>query len=51
MTMRLKEFANAEEQLGLLRTIIDKTWTAIADEAAEQKRQREQQKQAAKNKP
>ena len=31
--MRLAEFTNAEEQLGLLKRIIDSTWTAIADEA------------------
>ena len=49
--MRLKEFTNAEEQLGLLRIIIDKTWTAIADEAAAQKKQQELDRIAGKGKP
>ena len=31
--MRLYEFADAEAQLALLRTIIDNTWTAIAQQA------------------
>jgi len=31
--MRLSEFASAEEQLGLLRIIIDNTWTAIKQQA------------------
>jgi hypothetical protein len=35
--MRLYEFANAEEQLALLRTIIDNTWTAIAQQADQQR--------------
>jgi len=38
--MRLLEFTNAAEQLGLLRRILDSTWQAIADEAAEQEEQR-----------
>jgi hypothetical protein len=49
--VRLKEFTNAEEQLGLLRIIIDKTWTAIADQAAAQKKQQELDRIAAKGKP
>ncbi len=49
--MRLLEFTSAEEQLGLLRKIFDKTWTAIADEAAEQKQQQELDRIAAKSKP
>ena len=49
--MRLREFTNAEEQLGLLRTIIDNTWRAVADEAAEQKRQQELERIAASKKP
>ncbi len=49
MAMRLREFTNAEEQLGLLRRIIDSTWTAIADQAAEQKEQ--EQLERAKSKP
>ena len=36
--MRLHEFANAEAQLGLLRTILDNTWSAIAQQAEQQKR-------------
>jgi hypothetical protein len=36
--MRFYEFANAEEQLGLLRTILNSTWSAIAQQAAAQKR-------------
>lgn len=46
--MRLYEFANAEEQLALLRTIIDNTWTAIAKQAAEQQRAEAQRKAQAK---
>jgi hypothetical protein len=47
--MRLREFTNAKEQLGLLRRIIDSAWTAIADEAAEQKEQ--ERLERAKSKP
>jgi len=36
--MRLSEFASAEEQLGLLRIIIDNTWTAIKQQADVQAR-------------
>jgi hypothetical protein len=49
--MRLYEFANAEEQLALLRTIIDNTWTAIAQQAAEQQRAEAQRKAQVKLKP
>lgn len=42
--MRLYEFANAEEQLELLRTIIDNTWTAVAHQAAEQQRSEAERK-------
>ncbi len=49
--MRLREFTNAKEQLGLLRRIIDSTWTAIADEAAEQKKQQELERIKASKKP
>jgi len=35
--MRLFEFADAEAQLALLRTIIDNTWTAIAQQAEQKK--------------
>ncbi len=44
--MRIFEIANAEEQLGLLRVIIDNTWTAIAQQAERQRQ--EQLKQQAK---
>ena len=36
--MRFNEFANAQAQLDLLRIIIDNTWSAIAQQAEEQKR-------------
>jgi len=42
--MRFFEFADAEAQLGLLRTIIDSTWSAIAKQAEEQKRAESQRK-------
>lgn len=37
--MRIHEIADAEAQLGLLRTIIDNTWTAIAQQAEQQRSQ------------
>lgn len=49
--MRLREFTNAEEQLGLLKQIIDCTWRAIADEAAAQKKEQELKRAQAANKP
>jgi hypothetical protein len=49
--MRLREFTNAEEQLGLLKQIINSTWTAIADEATEQKKQQELERIKASKKP
>lgn len=49
--MRLYEFANAQDQLALLRTIIDNTWTAIAQQAAEQQRAEAERKAQAKLKP
>ena len=36
--MRLYEIANAEEQLGLLRLVLDNTWAAVAQQAEQQKR-------------
>lgn len=36
--MRIYEIVDAEAQLDLLRTIMDNTWTAIAQQAEEQKR-------------
>jgi hypothetical protein len=49
--MRLYEFADAEAQLALLRTIIDNTWTAIAQQAEQQKRVDAERKSQAKLKP
>ena len=49
--MRLYEFADAEAQLALLRTIIDNTWTAIAQQAEQQKRADAERKAQAKLKP
>lgn len=49
--MRLYEFTNAEEQLGLLRVIIDNTWTAIAQQAKQQKNAEAQRKVQAKAMP
>ena len=49
--MRLYEFTNAEEQLGLLRVIIDNTWTAISQQAKQQKDAEEQRKVQAKAMP
>lgn len=42
--MRLSEFASADEQLGLLRIIIDNTWTAIKQQADAQARATASQK-------
>ena len=49
--MRLNEFADAEAQLALLRTIIDNTWTAIAQQAEQQKRLDAVRQSQAKLKP
>ena len=49
--MRLNEFADAEAQLALLRIIIDNTWTAIAQQAEQQKRVNAERKAQAKLKP
>jgi len=49
--MRFFEFADAEAQLGLLRTIIDNTWSAIAKQAEEQKRVEAERKASAKLNP
>jgi hypothetical protein len=49
--MRLYEFADAEAQLALLRTIIDNTWTAIAQQAEQAKRADAERKAQAKLKP
>jgi hypothetical protein len=49
--MRLYEFADAEAQLALLRTIIDNTWTAIAQQAEQAKSVDAERKAKAKLKP
>ena len=49
--MRLYEFADAEAQLALLRTIIDNTWTAIAQQAEQNKRAEVERNAQAKLKP
>ena len=51
MVMRLYEFADAEAQLALLRTIIDNTWTAIAQQEEQQKRAEAERKTNAKLNP
>lgn len=38
--MKIKEVTNPEEQLGLLRVIIDNTWSAIKQQADAQARQK-----------
>jgi hypothetical protein len=49
--MRFVEFADAEAQLGLLRLIIDNTWTAIAQQAEQQRRSEAESKAKAATKP
>ena len=49
--MRLYEFADAEAQLALLRTIIDNTWTAISQQAEQEKRAKAERKAKAQLKP
>lgn len=49
--MRLREFTNAEEQLELLRVIIDNTWAAIAKQAAEQRKAEQERRIAAAKVP
>jgi outer membrane biosynthesis protein TonB len=46
--VRISEIANAEEQVGLLKIIMDKTWEAIA---AQQRQQAAQAQQKATPKP
>lgn len=48
--MRLYEFADAEAQLALLRTIIDNTWKAIAQQGQQQKINLSQRRPLAKPK-
>ena len=49
--MKIYEIADAEAQLALLRTIIDNTWTAIAQQAEQQKRVDAERKAQARLKP
>lgn len=49
--MRLYEFASAEEQLALLRLIIDNTWSAISQQAELERRDKEAKKAKAALKP
>jgi hypothetical protein len=44
--MRLREFASAEDQLALLKLIMDHTWAALATQAAAQAQARERTKAA-----
>ena len=49
--MKIMEIANAEEQLALLRLIMDKTWDAVAVQAEQQKRAEAERMAQAKLKP
>ena len=49
--MRIHEITDAQGQLELLRTVIDNTWTAIAQQAEQQKRVDAERKTQAKLKP
>ena len=49
--MRIYEITDAQGQLELLRTVIDNTWTAIAQEAEKEKLVQAQRKAQAKSKP
>ena len=49
--MKIYEIANAEDQLGLLRVIIDNTWIAIAQQAERQKLENIKQQNSSKIKP
>ena len=49
--MRINEIADAQEQLALLRLIIDNTWTAIKQQADTQARQQASKPRAASVKP
>jgi hypothetical protein len=44
--MRLREFASAEDQLALLKLIMDHTWAVLATQAAAQAQARERTKPA-----
>lgn len=49
--MRISEITDAQGQLELLRTVIDNTWTAIAQQAEQEKRVEAERKAQAKLKP
>jgi hypothetical protein len=49
--MRISEITDAQGQLELLRTVIDNTWTAIAQQAEQEKRAESERKAQAKLKP
>jgi hypothetical protein len=49
--MRINEITDAQGQLELLRTVIDNTWTAIAQQAEQEKRAEAERKAQAKLKP
>lgn len=49
--MRINEITDAQGQLELLRTVIDNTWTAIAQQAEQEKRVEAERKAKAKLKP
>ena len=49
--MRIHEITDAQGQLELLRTVIDNTWTAIAQQAEQERRAEAERKAQAKLKP
>ena len=49
--MRIYEITDAQGQLELLRTVIDNTWTAIAQQAEQERRAETESKAQAKLKP
>jgi len=49
--MRISEITDAQGQLELLRTVINNTWTAIAQQAEQEKRAEAERKAQAKLKP
>lgn len=49
--MRISEITDAQGQLELLRTVIDNTWIAIAQQAEQEKRAEAERKAQAKLKP
>ncbi len=49
--MRINEITDAQGQLELLRTVIDNTWTAIAQQAEQERRAEAERKAKSKLKP